>query len=1556
MRTSLLVFSLLFMCLVLNAQEDCFNGIDDDGDGDIDLNDTNCICTDNLVNNGTFDGPCDPPIATPPDWDSFFNGNYALGSACSTNYDMTPGPPPLPATELVQITTSGLIGSANIYQCLNQTMVAGQTYTMSYDYAITSGALIENDPPDNSFIYIYGIPSCPSDYVANPAYCGGPPTIGNMVLLDINTFPAIFDVWENYQFSITPSQNIEGIAISGPCWSFEIPYMLTQLSNIDIDGGTPIEEVEDPFFSDGSSCSQLTVSADLSTVSIPNPTIQWFLDGIAIAGATAIDYIIPQGTEGSLSFALTNPGSCGVSESILIPEITILDVQGTAVDNPCFGDEAGFIDLNILNGNPDFTYNWSNGATTSMIENLADGSYSVTVTDSDGCTGEQQFMIETPFIVDGNIINVFPVDPVSGFGSATVQVTGGAPDFTFLWDNGETTAIATQLEGGFHTVTLTDANGCTLLLEVEIPYIALTVTETSNSPSCGNECAGEAVIFIAGGLQPYDINWEDAWILGTQVDDLCPGSYAYTVTDAIGNEIIGVTEIEGLSVPIINAEVVQPECGAQDGGEIVVTPSGNGPFSYDWDNGSNSPILFNIGPGNYTLTLTDSNGCMVDSTFIINAQAEFLVDFTIEYLTCEGDTNGSILVEIAFEDVNDYSFDWSTGETTNELEDLGAGTYEVTITQNDSGCQKIESFEVSVFIPSPVYSLQDSPVLCSGEVAEIGVVLENQSDYSILWADGSTDLIKDVNESGQYEFSLTSQFGCVIDTFIQVDFFEKITISTLIQSPVCAYDSMGSIILENISGDAPFDILWSDGSDGDTLITSAEGDFALTITDSNGCQVVADFEIQIPEPLDFLLTGTEFICEGDDNGTIALVIDEDELYTLMWDDGSDALELNDLSSGNYGITVTDENGCQYLDSFSIGPYSELTFEVNTTDETCNGENDGFVLLSQFNLPINTVLWNDGATEMERANLSPGAYSYIVEDANGCSYENAITILPGYVFDVEFEVVQLTCDNDMASIMVINSDAASFDFIWNGAEVAGFIEIEEPGIVDLEIIHLASGCSLDTSFVISPIISSEVGSTVIDASCDIANASISLTGDNIDEYSILWSTMDVGTAIYGLEAGDYSASLTDNDGCVSILEFDVLEIPKLEYDISKMDVLCKGEQTGTIVIGPGDIFEDIRINSQPGSALMGNLGAGLYVIDLIDINGCESTEVVTITEPETALSITIDLVVQIDENNDRGAIEVSASGGTSPYEYLWDTGATTSSIDNLESGFYEVTVTDVNGCTMNTRIEITEEIDEPLSATYEVTDNECFSECLGSIEVFISGGIAPFTILVYDSEGQSVVNGELCAGRYEVEIIDANENQVILNDVFISEPSEVFYVGIQSDFDTLYAVEGEVIDLIAEVNFPDEDLQVTWYFEDEELCQGDFENCGINTIIANAEGTINLYAENQNGCVAQDEIYISIAPKSEITLEIVIPNIINPFSNGNNTIWTFYPPPNLISMETSIYDRWGNAVFISSDIPPRWDGTFNGRRLNSGVYVYIIKYALEGDDELKVKGGDVTVIY
>jgi subtilisin-like proprotein convertase family protein len=828
-------------------------------------------------------------------------------------------------------------------------------------------------------------------------------------------------------------------------------------------------------------------------------------------------------TAGSCVGSLT-ASLCG---SAYDTRLYILDATGAQIgynDDDCGLQSEIILDYAVAGVSPgDILYIVVDGFSSNS------GSYTLDISEAPATPGTAAVAVDADASCNG-----------SADGGLTASISGGAAAASYIWDNAATTASLTGLAAGTYNVTITDVLGCTVTASGTVnepTALAITAANTTDV-NCNGGTDGAIDITVAGGTAPYTFLWSN----GATTEDLtgiAAGSYTGTITDANGCTAVGgpLTINEPTAIaPTVDA-VVDASCnGGMDGSISISVAGGTAPYTFSWSNSATTEDLTALMAGNYTGTITDANGCSVVAGPITVGEPTAIaptVDAVVD-ASCNGGMDGSISISVAG-GTAPYTFSWSNSATTEDLTALMAGNYTGTIT-DANGCSVVAG-PITVGEPTAIAPTVDAVVdaSCNGGMdGSISIsVAGGTAPYTFSWSNSATTEDLTALMAGNYTGTITDANGCsVVAGPITVG--EPTAIAPTVDAVTDANcgASDGAINISVSGGTAPYTFLWSNGATTEDLTGIAAGSYTGTITDANGCSVVAGpIAVGNITTLAGTITATDPLCNGAATGAIDLnVTGGTAPYTFAWSNSATTEDLTGLIAGAYSVTITDANSCVITESTTIQEPTAIAIAVDaTTDVSCNGDADGSIDISvSGGTGAYTFSWSNSATTEDLTGLTVGSYTGTITDANGCT------------------------------------------------AVGGPIAINEPTAIAIAV------------------------DATTDVSCNgDADGSIDISvSGGTGAYTFSWSNSSTTEDLTALAAGAYTGTITDANGC---------------------------EAVG----GP-----------------------------------------ITINEP-TALTLVV-------TDNGNGTATAATTGGTAPYSYNWSTGSTDSTATG--TGTLSVTVTDANGCT------------------------------------------------------------------------------------------------------------------------------------------------------------------------------------------------------------------------------------------------------------------------------------
>jgi len=701
----------------------------------------------------------------------------------------------------------------------------------------------------------------------------------------------------------------------------------------------------------------------------------------------------------------------------------------------------------------------------------------------------------------------------------------------------------------------------------------------------------------------------------------------FIYTNSLGCDSIIALELVISSLDI--SGIVTPElCDGYYDGSIDLTVTGSlGSLAYNWS-GVNSfysvdEDIYNLNPGNYDVVVTDNiSQCTQVANYSINNGFYIQVNVNVIDVSCYDSLDGSI--EITPINLTNPIYIWSDIPTS--LEDrynLTPGIYGLEISNNN--CNKLYSF--TIYQPDSLYlTAQQSSFICEGNFdGEIAIqVYGGTPNYLYFWSNWSNTATNSNLGPDLYSLTVLDDNDCILkDSFEILDY----TIETIIinNDVLCFDDSTGSIDIEVSGGFQPYSYSWSNGSTTQDLYYLSSNQYSCTIIDYLGCTIDTFVYVNQPQILSALPIITNVSCYGENNGAVNLIISGGIApYNIDW--GS--IDTNNLFEGTYHFEITDSNACILYDSVYIDEPDSFYVNVVTTDVQCYGEASGAIEIiiqsNSLSLPY-TYSWSGpnlfSSTDEDLVSLYAGVYFLTIIDANLCEKE-----------------LQISLNEPSGLSQYISIQASNY---------SGY--------------HIA--CRGDNSGWIS----------------------VNINGGYVP-YSFLWYNGQTADSLSSLYAGIHSLIIQDGLGCTIEYEINLIEpSDNISGDIQSInnyngfDISCyKGTDGGILEIPFGGVPPYYyELSTGQNTNPINFLGSGYYTLFLYDNNGCLWIDTITLYEPDS-------FYVNINSITDTcsrgvGKIEVSAYGGVSPYEYLWNINTSSPIVDNLASGDYNILISDLNEC-------------------------------------------------------------------------------------------------------------------------------------------------------------------------------------------------------------------------------------------------------------------------------------
>ena len=445
---------------------------------------------------------------------------------------------------------------------------------------------------------------------------------------------------------------------------------------------------------------------------------------------------------GSQSVVITDAKGCTRSVSITLTQPTVISLSNTRINISCNGGSDGSINLTATGGTPAYTYLWSNGATTEDLSGQTAGTYSVVVTDLNGCTRSTNITLTQPlfplqFSVNQTDVNCFGAST----GALDLLITGGTPNYTYSWSNGATTQDLNNVPAGNYTVNVLDSKNCPLQANFTIlqPNQPLGIQLNVTNVSCFGGNNGQIQSTVTGGTSPYSFLWTNSSTTNA-ISSLTSGNYGLQVTDLKGCTINQSTTVSQPNAPLSGSiSGIDPTCFAYTNGSLNVSvQGGTPPYTYNWNNGTNTPSNLNVGAGVFSVLVSDAQLCQLALMDTLNQPSPMLIQGLVEPVKCFGENTGSISVSVSGGSLP-HSFNWSNGENTALIQQLVSGNYTVFVTDG-LNCQQSQLFQVSQPLSPLSVSENHTDALCqNGQEGAIQLIANGgTAPYTYLWNNNQT--------------------------------------------------------------------------------------------------------------------------------------------------------------------------------------------------------------------------------------------------------------------------------------------------------------------------------------------------------------------------------------------------------------------------------------------------------------------------------------------------------------------------------------------------------------------------------------------------------------------------------------------------------------------------------------------------------------------------------------------------------------------------------------------------------------------------------------------------
>lgn len=1179
---------------------------------------------------------------------------------------------------------------------------------------------------------------------------------------------------------------------------------------------------------------------------------------------------------------------CNKTLSMTIEETPPISLSASPTTAVCHKPN-GTINLSVVGGTAPYNYRWSDGSVTKDIIAGTAGIYSVTVMDAANCSA---ILEGIEILSDEMPISVSTTDAScedNGFNSITGSINinvaeeGVSSSYNYAWQriDGDlgTTGSGLSLDNDFsigglapgtYSVTITNNpsavipgqppvndkyDGCASVVIVDITSSfngGPLIQNINTTPEGCGQSDGSATVAVSGGTTPYDFEWSNGGTSAT-INGLSAGEYQVTITAANGCRDIGTAIVEANPVLDVSITSTNANCNTcADGQASVSVTNGTAPYQYTWSTVDTGSTLNDLLPGTYQVTVESAEGCVkvLEVEIGYDVECDLLINHTAQAADCGNCSDGSINLTVTGGTVP-YSYAWSNGETTEDIDSLLPGTYTVTVS-DAGGCEHTAIIEIAspdeCAIEATFIVQADTCKTCqngfgSGSITTFVTPGTSTPPHTFEWSNGAMTSGIDSLVAGIYDLTITDAEGCTANYAVVVPQSDcDLEVGILAQEPHCQNGRDGVLTATVNGGTASYSYIWREASS-------------------------------------FLSNSNPILSE------IASV-------------------TNITPGTSYEVEVTDGNGCKVTRSGYVenpaGMFINVEKELHTTSSGDFLHYDATIQVTGGTHPYSYFWWHNGSTDVTVYGLLPDVtYTVNVTDSEGCTkqievFEDDDPLPPPPDVDLCDYSVELTsdinpCSDQVNGTLTVIVDGGNFsddedspyNILWSTGETSSTIHIDAAGNYSVEVTSFG-GCETTESILIGenqPLIVDVSATKTACPTCSNGTATASVSGGTAP-FSYQWSNGETGSSISGLAKATYSVTVSDANGCSGSASVVVNDSPcDISVELTPISPSCVGYGDGGVIAnvsGNGTSYKFAWSNEEKGSSLSG-ITAGDYRVTVTNNYQCTVTDQITVTDP-SPLVIDFEIMHVSVKGADDGSITAHVTGGTSPYTYAWDTDDIGQTISNLEPNNYTLTITDAKGCTATATATVNGINCKEITLSYDASDPSCFNAEDGSIFVEAEGGFGNFTYK-WEDESTGTTRTDLKDGLYTVEVSD-EKNCSTSFDIELSEPSAISIEMTSTKSSCPICEDGSASATVSGGVAP---YSYLW--------SNDAETSSISGVIAE---TYSLTVTDANGCTASQKVVINDSPcdievvltPTDPTCANVADGVISTTVSGNGSEYTY----------------------------------------------------------------------
>jgi gliding motility-associated-like protein len=1102
---------------------------------------------------------------------------------------------------------------------------------------------------------------------------------------------------------------------------------------------------------------------------------------------------------GNYTIIVRDASNCVQTRTVTLAQPNLLTSNVVTNSVTCFNACNGSLSGSAVGGTPSYTLSWLTATSVipgGLVAGACAGTYTFQITDANGCTSNSVVTINQPPAITTTINATSPLCFAGCNGVLNANVSGGVPGYTLNWSNGFTGNPNTNLCAGGYTLTVNDANGCTSSFTAAVLAPSpMTINVSTSSVTCAGNCNGSATVTVTGGAPGYTMNFNTIPVVTNTtgiVGGLCAGPFIVSVNDINGcvqNQNFIITQPIALSAAITGT---QNSCNACTGAGTVTASNGTPPYTYSWTNSlsvvvSTSSVASNLCPGNYTATVTDSQGCNTAVNYSVSQVVTVIVVASGTAIPCFGICSATAQAN-ALGGTLPYTYTWNVTaptQTTQTATNLCAGNYTVTVA-DALGCANTATVSFAN-PPAIVIAPTLTNVTCFGQCN--GILNSNATGgtgaLTYTWLPGGQNTSSITGQcAGNYTVIVRDANGCTQTATMSITQPPTLNGTLNATNPNACIVNNGSICVTPSGGSGPvYSFTWSpaggSGINSNCYTNLGAGLYSVVVSDNVGCIRTFTANLSSPTGPTLAISTNSINCFGGSNGSATVTASGTPAFTFTWTPAVAFVNIGNTStatgmlSGTYNIGVTDGNGCIRNQTISIVQSPSLIVNSSVSNALCNASCNGSITLSTSGgTPTYTFSWLPslppitGQGTQTVTNLCAGNYTVNITDAASCIVTRTFAITQPAAINVTATPSNLLCNAVCNGSITTLASGGTAPLTYSWAPTGSFLGAVTPTIINLcaNVYTLTiTDANLCTRIVTTQVNQpTALTSTVnfLGATCSNScngTATVTVSGGT-PTYSYTWSSSPSTSSIVStLCAGNVVSTVTDGNGCTVNNSFTITAPPIFSLNLSPFNPLCNAACNGSIstsTVGAQGAVSYVWNPAGSGQNPTG-LCAGNYTVVATDGAGCVANSAAILNNPPAILA-NVTFTNPACNSNCNGIAVSTPTNAVGVVNYTWLPSGTSTTLNTLNAqcaGNYTVQIQDANGCV---DVQTYTLINPPvLNINSSVGPSAC-SPPSGSITVLATGGTPSYTYtwLPPVVSTSSVLTG-LTAGVYTVVVNDAN---------------------------------------------------------------------------------------------------------------------------------------------------------------------------------------------------------